>query len=325
LALTLAATPVALAQAPDAKAELAAAINILQKYHLNRDKVDWPSLSDKAGSLILDPQNASGAYGPIRYVIAQLGITHTQLMTANQVKAINTGRPVGAARPPRVTPPQGYLLEGGIGLIEEKFLTGRNAEERQYEMAARHAIDRFNAKGICRFILDLRGNSGGNMYPMIAGVSALLGKGPYGYFNVDQQETAWVWPRNMGDIEDRVAAQPAWLTQAPVAVLLDGFTASSGEFTAMAFKGRRNTRFFGEDTAGLLSANRAFPLPDGASLIVSTGWGSDRNHVPYTTVISPDEATPRGQETLDAAIAWLMARKCPVRSSHREPVSGGMR
>jgi len=314
LAATLAATPAARAQAPDAKAELAAAVGLLQKYHLNRDKVDWPSLTQKAQTLILNPANASGAYGPIRYIIAQLGIEHTQLLTANQIKAINTGQRAGAARPPRVTPPQGYLLAGGIGLIEEKFLTGRNEEERQYEMAARQALDRFTAKGICRFIIDLRGNSGGNMYPMIAGVSALLGKGPYGYFNnVDQPETAWVWPGNMGNIEARIAAQPAWLSRAPVAVLLDGFTASSGEFTAMAFRGRRNTRFFGEDTAGLLSANRAFPLPDGASLLVSTGWGSDRNHVSYKTVMSPDEATARGQETLDAAIAWLKAQECPRR------------
>jgi hypothetical protein len=31
------------------------------------------------------------------------------------------------------------------------------------------------------------------------------------------------------------------------------------------------------------------------------------------TVMSPDEAAARGQETLDAAIAWLKAQKCPRR------------
>jgi C-terminal processing protease CtpA/Prc len=95
--------------------------------------------------------------------------------------------------------------------------------------------------------------------------------------------------------------------------LLGAQTASAGEFTAIAFEGRPNTRFFGETTAGFVSTNSVAPLPDGAEIAVSTGYSTDRLHRPYRSAIVPDEATPRGQPTLDAAIAWLKRQPCPKR------------
>jgi hypothetical protein len=300
-------------QVADAKSELAAATAILKAHHINRDKIDWPTVTVRAESLIRRPEEASSAYGGIYFVISQLGERHTRLVTADQAKSNSSGVQVGNAAPPRVTPPQGYALADGIGLIEERFMVGPRAQELSYAEAARAALMNFTAARICRFIIDLRNNTGGNMYPMIAGVSALLGSEPYGYFEEPgEPERVWNSLKSVGLEDQRNPAFPSWLSLAPVAVLIDGDTGSSGEFTAMAFKGRVHTRFFGEDTAGFVTANSTYSLPDGAILVVTSAFAKDRNRTLYRKALTPDKATPRGQLTLDAAVVWLKQQQCPV-------------
>jgi carboxyl-terminal processing protease len=75
----------------------------------------------------------------------------------------------------------------------------------------------------------------------------------------------------------------------PVALLIDGDTLSSGEALAVAFRGRPNTRFFGQRTYGLASANRDFPLIDGARLQLTVALDADRNGKIYANGIFPDE------------------------------------
>ncbi len=47
-----------------------------------------------------------------------------------------------------------------------------------------------DSKNLLGWIVDLRWNSGGNMWPMIAGIGPLLGNGTYGYF-IDENESSW--------------------------------------------------------------------------------------------------------------------------------------
>jgi len=272
---------------------------------MNSAKVDWPSVEAHAYELVSDKSTASDAYPAIRFIIAQLGERHTSLSSADAVRAEMTDQPVGSARPFRLTTPEGYVLSGNIGLITLKMEEGSPSDEAAYTQAAQTALKNFANRRVCRFIVDLRVNYGGNMYPMINGVAALLGMPPYGYWlDRDGKEgTAWT---HLGETERK--GDP--LSADPVAVLIDRDTVSSGEFTAMAFEGRTNTRIFGEPSAGYLTVNGIHFLPDGARLAVSSGWAADRLHRPYQTTIVPDEATPRGQATVDAAIAWLGKQHC---------------
>ncbi|WP_265799488.1 S41 family peptidase [Pedobacter sp. MC2016-05] len=65
------------------------------------------------------------------------------------------------------------------------------------------------------------------------------------------------------------------------------FTGSSGEVTALAFKGKENTIFIGGNTAGYTTGNVTWPLPFGSLIALPTGYDSDRdgNYYPY---IVPD-------------------------------------
>lgn len=296
----------------DAKKELTAAIDLLEARHMNSSKMDWPVVQAKALAMLGDATKPEEAYPAIRYVIAQLGEKHTSLRTADEAKALMTGTRVGNVQPPDWQMPKSNLLDDRIGLLELKAVMGPPATQLAYANAARAALRTFGERQICRYIVDLRSNEGGSMYPMINGVESLLGKPPYGFWQPANgaPESPWMLKAGMVRDEDIPVSETAQ-SRAAVAVLIDRRTASSGEMTAIAFKGRPNTRMFGENSAGSLTTNAMAGLPDGASLNISTGWAADRSKRSYRDVIAPDEATPSGQATSYAAIAWLKKQPCP--------------
>ncbi len=99
------------------------------------------------------------------------------------------------------------------------------------------------------------------------------------------------------------------------AVLIDRGTGSSGESLAIAFRGRANTRFFGEHTQGVSTVNEVFALPDGAAMWLTIGVNADRTGKQYPDGFGPDEEVassgkilPDEQDpVLQAALGWLGA------------------
>jgi len=303
------------AEVSAARRELDAALLTLRANHINRDKVDWSSLAAEAENT-LDGTDAADAYPVIRLVVAALGTRHSFLLDPDTVAARNSGQRVGNTVPPVLRLPESRRIGADIGLVQLQAMADPRPDSiKAYAAAARDALAQFADAQVCRVIVDLRGNGGGNMYPMIFGVAALLGPEPYGTFiNNEGRPQPWqiaAAMRNRGAEADPAAA-PAWLARAPVAVLIDRRTASSGEFTALAFAGRARTRVFGEVSAGFLTANVTFPLPDGARLVVTTSYAGDAEGVRHDTVLTPDERTP-ADKTEDAAVAWLRRQRCDAK------------
>jgi carboxyl-terminal processing protease len=310
--LSLAASPPVLA--PEAANELIAAIDILKTRHMNRDRLDWPRVEAAAFESAKDAKTAADTYPVIRDIIKQLGEKHTRLFPADNVKARQTGAKVGDAAPPYFSAPESWRLAAPVALLRIPGFQGTEADDRTYVATLRRALKRYGDAGICRFVLDLRGNWGGNMYPMLNAVKSFLGAEPYGYWVPPHgDKMAWAIPDH--PLENHGAAnyaEPAPdLSRAWVAVLLDFETASSGEFTAMALEGLPHTKSFGGDTAGYLTANEPMALPDGAEIAVSTSWATDRIGRSYREVIAPDDKEPGGQPTVDAALTWLKTQSCP--------------
>ncbi len=301
----------------DATAELRAAIDILKTHHMDRAKLDWPKTEAQVFAMAKDAKSPADTYSAIRYIIEMLGEKHTFLQTADAFKAMTSDRQVGSAAPPPFNPPEGMLLANRIAFLRVPWFLGNETNDRAYVAALRQALNRFAAGGICRYVVDLRGNSGGNMYPMLNGVKALLGRPPYGFWDTGGGARV-PWTINDAPNPLNATSAPpapyadavAKLDDARVAVLVDNRTVSSGEFTAMAFEGRPHTRLFGEPTGGYVTTNAPYSLPDGARLLVSEGWATDRIGRPYRTAIVPDEETATGQATLDAALRWLKTQPC---------------
>ena len=97
----------------------------------------------------------------------------------------------------------------------------------------------------------------------------------------------------------------------PAAILIDRDTGSSGEGIAIAFRGRPDTRFFGEATYGAATSTFPFKLSDGAQLFLVTGVMVDRKGNEYPDGILPDqevlsEATiTTADPVIRAAVEWL--------------------
>jgi C-terminal processing protease CtpA/Prc len=166
-------------------------------------------------------------------------------------------------------------------------------------------------EGLAGWIVDLRSNGGGNMWPMIAGVGPVLGEGRAGYFiDPDGTESWWEYRDgaswNDGTLMQRVDTPYRLRRELPrVAVLIDRGTASSGEAVLIAFQRRPGTRSFGTATCGLSTANQQYTLSDGASLFLTVSVMADRTKTRYGSQVVPDEEVPVPREAEQRAVAWL--------------------
>src|SRR5690606_24641089 len=126
--------------------------------------------------------------------------------------------------------------------------------------------------GACGWIVDLRRNSGGNLWPMLLGLGPLLGDGDkvVATYPDGRREAAWHRDGTVGLGEFarlRVRGEPTVVPSTPrIALLIGPQTASAGEVVALAFRGTGTTRRFGADTAGAATGKRTFAPPDRAAL-----------------------------------------------------------
>jgi len=123
-------------------------------------------------------------------------------------------------------------------------------------MALNDSVSKFSNENVKGFILDLRLNGGGNIYPMLAGLNSLLGNTTIAYETDadDKQVRKWTMKDGnfyLGDYKATdIPVKPIKkFNKIPVVVLIGPNTKSSGSITAIAFKNRPNTYFIGEPTA----------------------------------------------------------------------------
>ena len=304
------------AKPPTAADELGAALKTLRAKHINRAKADWKAIEAKAWASLPRNDKPADAYSVITAVMKALGEKHTFLITRDEWKAQMTEQKQGNSKPVALTPPEFRMLPDRTGYVHIYAFIGNDKAIKDYEARFRSEMAKLRAQGACRYVVDLRGNDGGNMWPMLNGVATLLGDPPFGFFEPGA-DPGEVWTVKDGEVKgvdvvdiNRIPAYSSLRKNPPVAVLIDRHTSSSGEFTAMAFIGRGGTRLFGQPTAGYVTANDVFPLPDGAEMAVTTGASEDRLHRKYRDRIMPDEVTPPGPATDSAAVSWLRSVRC---------------
>jgi hypothetical protein len=191
-------------------------------------------------------------------------------------------------------------------------------------------IRRHDAAGACRWVIDLRANGGGNMWPMLAGIGPLLGDSLVGGSTSPRGRTQWKYVNGAaslvhedGRVETLVTATtPVLALREPhpaIAVLIDGGTGSSGEVMAVSFKGRSRTRHFGSPSAGVSTTNQGYRLPDGRNMVITVGTTVDRTGAAYGKPVEPDlhVVTPlagpsmlRGDPVVREALNWLSQQHC---------------
>ena len=324
----------------DAQAYLESALQIMQENFVHRDKIDWAQIRRAAIDAARGAQKPEDTYDAIRAALAQLGDRHSflqltpALARAEGQRRTPQGRPATAVSP-TPSPYANRTVEGSV-ITERNRRIARivvpsfsGSDGNAFASSLQNLIAQLAAQNPCGWVVDLRGNGGGNMWPMLAGAGPILGEGVVGGFiNYSGRKTNWYYERGqVGSRRDGVAdtvtltlTQPPVVLSGrpPVAVLIDRGTGSSGEAIAVVFRGRPDTRFFGEQTYGVANSTFPFPLSDGAQLYMVVAVDVDRAGIEYDNGISPDQAVGAeavSQEEdpgLKIAAKWLLERQsCP--------------
>jgi C-terminal processing protease CtpA/Prc len=190
--------------------------------------------------------------------------------------------------------PTGRWLEGGIGYLELPGVSS-GPKAANYDDTLHERLAEFDDGSLRGFIVDLRRNTGGTLWPMLAGIGPLAGAGKVGAFVSAHGGADWTYDAELGAATSetyelaRVAEPFPLLDDLPVAVLTGPLTAQAGEALVVAFAGRARTRRFGQGTRGLPTSNTQIPLADGALLVLTVTVHADRTGTRYDDVIPPDE------------------------------------
>jgi len=227
--------------------------------------------------------------------------------------------PVPLAAFDSYVPPTGRRLDGGIAYLELPGVIGQKATN--YDDAVHELLGQLDDGTLRGCIVDLRRNTGGTLWPMLAGIGPLAGDGQLGAFVSASSGADWSYDAALGVATSgnyelaKVEAPHRKRFDLPVAVLTGPLTTGAGEALVVAFAGRAATRRFGEGTRGLPTSNTQKPLADGALLVVTVTVHADRNGTRYDSVIPPDEpvatdwsrCSTADDPVLVAACRWLAA------------------
>jgi carboxyl-terminal processing protease len=323
------------AAATPALAYLETALDSIQRNALTSASVNWGSIRREASRLARDARSPVGTYPAIRFALRALGDDHSFLQLSDTLRAAERAErgeapaddlPASNGREPSVfggrMRPEAAVHESAGKRFGYLFMPqGRRnsafAEQFQASLA------RVDSAAPCGWIVDLRGNGGGDMWPMLAGLGPLLGDGFVGgSVGADRRSDRWYYEHGQAIDQDATGRREVFAEvrspyhlagQAPVAVLIDRGTASSGEAMAIAFRGRPDTRHFGERSYGASTSTRGVMLADGANIVLAVSVFADRNGTMYRHGITPDVVTPPATAlpardhdvTIQAAAAWL--------------------
>jgi len=274
---------------------------------LYTDDVDWEKVNSKFIALTKGKEGLEEMKEGLQYLINSLGDKHASFRSPKDYSIIvyYTGE-IKEEKPIEkdadflnnvindISAKFSYqLMENGIGYLKVVGIgPGDVKEQADY---IRKGLTDLKAKNVEKWILDLRFNGGGNMEPMIAGLAPLIGEGNIGGTVDHQGEVMREYKiengqfNNNGRIVCEMNNSPVIASTEKLAVLLSRYTISSGEVVAVALKGRDNTRFIGEETAGYTTGNGFDQINDELVLVISQDVFMDKNKVVYQEKVGVDD------------------------------------
>lgn len=323
---------------------LNSALDIMQAQSFYRAKLDWKALRAASVSMAASAkaQTPAETYPAIRSALAALGDHHSFLQ--NPVASAERALPGFPGSGSMVmTLAQfadsldGEIIGGRYGYVRVPTYAPANggtaAQSAAFADTLQGLVRAVDTHAPCGWVVDLRHNHGGNMWPMLAGIGPIVGEGTRlgSFLDATGSSTYWYYLNGASGINAPAAPiQQAAVSRGaytlrnpspPVAVLTDAQTASSGEAITVAFRGRAGARSFGAATYGVPTANSGFPLSDGAEIWLTVALDVDRTGTQYVDPIPPDEviATTAAPATDDATAAaamnWLSTQATCVGSS----------
>jgi len=297
---------------------------------LYRKNVDWASLKKEMYAIVKNADSVSQLKPALNLMLKKLNDTHGRVFYNNQVLSYYNGeikehqKNIDIATYNEIQSGQVYefkalIIEKNIGYVRIVGLPMGDNEKMSSEI--QNAVCELVQKGAEKWIIDLRHNGGGNMFPMVEGISNIIGDGIVGGTKGVTEEESSVWQIKNGDFfydEQTVALEnKCQITNTQkVAVLTSPYTASSGEALAVILKERPKTRFFGNKTMGMITATDWKQIDSLTTISISVSYYKDRENNIYDQYINVDETIefePKAEFEKDngikRVIEWLNENK----------------
>ena len=286
---------------PTAKKYLDEVIAILQANSINRKTVDWVDFKQKVYKQAAGANSIEEIYPSVEFALTALSDKHSFFSP-------NKNNDKGNGQEPTIY--QDEQVPDDIGYIRIPWFVGNQEKKDQYVNKLQTQIRERDKSELKGWIVDLRGNLGGNMWPMLVGIGPVLGEGVVGNFvDPDNNKQVWRYERGKVFLDDEMLLEAKEYyrlkTESPiVAVLTDTITASSGEAVTVAFRGRSHSRSFGSRTYGVSSGNQPFYLSNGSVIWLTTVVFADRKMKKYGQSIEPDEKLD-SKKIIARSVHWI--------------------
>ncbi len=186
-----------------------------------------------------------------------------------------------------------FEMKGDTAYINITYFSGRTDEELS------QAIQSIEEQGATGIILDLRSNPGGLLEAVVDAASHFLREGVVVKVR-DSQGKITVQNVRSGKV----------VTDLPMVVLVDNYSASGSEVLAGALRDHSRATIAGSKTYGKGSVNLVRPLEDGSSLSITTArWLTPNGLLIEGEGLSPDyELEPEKEDAIKWAIDHLKSQ-----------------
>lgn len=298
LRLVTAIALILLAGTAHASQSLDLALDLVKSKAYRSKSVDWTAVEDQARII----EKNQGEDEAIRFVVAALADRHTSYRAPTSPTATSP-------RPQAVQSEIATVLPSIDQIPALQINRWAGKDQVGATNTVRSALSQIMKHQPCGLILDFSENSGGNMWPMLVGLSPLLSEGQLGIFRSAEGTISKIEKTN-GLVT--LGGKPHFLNYpqsatfqdaAPfIAIVIGKKSVSSGEITPLMFYGQKNVKFFGHKSSGFTSANQVFPLPNGGTLVLTTSMTEDRNGRSHPDGIEPDIASA---QPFEDSSKWL--------------------
>jgi len=299
-------------------------LGFMEKNYYRKDEVSWTSLAARAKEQLRAAGSCDDAYASISWCFKQLNEPHSFIMAPATAARYTGEEDVPPPGPTNLSDLVGEIkgewLEDSIAYLTVPWISTTDSLIcEQIADSLQSVIARLDSRNISHWIIDLRQNSGGNCWPMLAGIGPLLGDGIYGYFVGGSERVPIAYYDGSAfqgrHIRCQVSEDHGYRIRSAhksIVVLTGRRTISAGEIVALAFKGRQQTWLIGQPTAGLTTANATYSLSDRSMLVLTVCQEADRTGRICEGSIQPDQLVSAnivsGDPARTAALAWLQSQ-----------------
>ena len=279
-------------------------LHLVKENSIVKDSINFPEFEAEIANEIDNMQNISEANFIILRIFKTLnkyGDHHSFYMDKNVSDQYLSEKEM-------ILMPSSKLIDNSIGLlVVPTHLSMNNKDNSSYANTLRTQIQNIDENHKTKgWIIDLRSNGGGNMWPMISGLNPIISDGIVGYFVSNKERTAWYSnsksPQAIPKIKNQYKVKNF---KNKIAILVGERTASSGEMTAISMIGKKNTKSFGSKTSGYTTANGYYKLTNGASISLANSYCEDINKKKYIGSIKPDIEVDN-DKIIDEAVKWIL-------------------